>query len=82
MLFRSSPNVAEDHQTQNALSLVNQNAALLVKDIDAKANLVEVTLNLLRNKEKFSELSTAIAAVEKHDSAKEIVDEIIQLVKQ
>ena len=76
-----SPNVAEDHQTQNALSLVNQEAALLVKDIEANEKLVEVTLGLLKDTEKFSKLSAAIKAVEKYDSAKEIVDEIIHYAK-
>lgn len=48
-VFVPSPNVAEDHQTKNAMALVNQNAAILVKDVEAKEKLVEQTLALVKD---------------------------------
>ena len=53
VIFIPSPNVSEDHQTKNALSLVNYNAAILVKDVDAKSILVDEALSLLKDKERW-----------------------------
>ena len=47
-IFVPSPNVAEDHQTKNAMALVNQNAALLVKDDESRLNLIPILLGLLK----------------------------------
>ncbi len=74
-----SPNVAEDHQTQNALSLVKKNAAILVPDNSAKQELFSVTLELVRNSEKLSELSSNIEQLAQHNSANRIVDQIAKL---
>ena len=46
-----SPNVAEDHQTQNAQSLVNKNSALMVKDVESRLKLVEKIKSLSENKD-------------------------------
>ncbi|MCI4671733.1 MAG: undecaprenyldiphospho-muramoylpentapeptide beta-N-acetylglucosaminyltransferase [Bacteroidia bacterium] len=73
-----SPNVAEDHQTKNALSLTEKNAAVLVKDVDAGQELVPVALKVLTDEQRLAKLSTNIASMEKHDSAKEIVDVILE----
>jgi len=57
MILVPSPNVAEDHQTRNAEALVNKNAALLVKDHEAKERLIEQAIVLLENSIQCDELS-------------------------
>ncbi|QMU29405.1 undecaprenyldiphospho-muramoylpentapeptide beta-N-acetylglucosaminyltransferase [Adhaeribacter radiodurans] len=76
-----SPNVAEDHQTQNALSLVNRQAALLVKDVDAATNLYPAAFSLLADKAKQAQLSANIQKLGKPDAAENIVDQLISLLK-
>jgi UDP-N-acetylglucosamine--N-acetylmuramyl-(pentapeptide) pyrophosphoryl-undecaprenol N-acetylglucosamine transferase len=76
-----SPNVSEDHQTKNAMSLVDQSAAILVKDVEAKEKLVPTVLDLLQNQEKMDALRKGIENVEKHDAAKEILEEILAVMK-
>lgn len=76
-----SPNVAEDHQTKNALSLVNVEAAVLVKDVDAKDNLVKTAISIVQDKNRLSSLTKSIEGVKKHDSAAEIVNEILKELK-
>ncbi len=75
-----SPNVSEDHQTKNALSLVNVEAAVLVKDIEAKENLVKTAISIVQDTNRLSLLTNNIAKVKKHDSAKEIVNEILKVI--
>lgn len=60
-----SPNVAEDHQTKNAQSLMEDSAAVLIKDADAKLQLLPSALELLNDEEKLSKLSSKIQALEK-----------------
>ena len=76
-----SPNVAEDHQTKNAMALVNKNAAILVKDVDAKNNLVSETLNLITNENKQAKLVNQIKTFAMPNAAELIVDEVIKLMK-
>ncbi|WP_321320532.1 undecaprenyldiphospho-muramoylpentapeptide beta-N-acetylglucosaminyltransferase [Labilibaculum sp.] len=74
-----SPNVSEDHQTKNAMALVNKNAAIMVKDIDAEKELVLVALKLINDTDKLSELSANCKALAKPNAADEIADQIIAL---
>ena len=74
-----SPNVAEDHQTHNAMALVNKKAAILVKDVEAYDQLVDVALNVLSDEQKLNELAENIALLAQHDSADRIADEVIAL---
>jgi UDP-N-acetylglucosamine--N-acetylmuramyl-(pentapeptide) pyrophosphoryl-undecaprenol N-acetylglucosamine transferase len=76
-----SPNVAEDHQTKNAMALVYVNAAILVKDIDAKNNLITETLNLINDSNKQDELVKNIGTFAMPNAAELIVDEVIKLIK-
>ncbi|MFM2374985.1 MAG: hypothetical protein RLZZ165_81 [Bacteroidota bacterium] len=76
-----SPNVAEDHQTKNARSLTERGAAILVQDGEAKAKLAGIVMELLSHPGKLEALQAGIAAVEKHDSGREIATEILSLVK-
>ena len=74
-----SPNVAEDHQTQNALALVQKNAAILVADDTAEKQLFSIALNLVKNPAKLIDLSANIILHAQHNSANRIVDEIEKL---
>ncbi|MES2726053.1 MAG: undecaprenyldiphospho-muramoylpentapeptide beta-N-acetylglucosaminyltransferase [Bacteroidota bacterium] len=76
-----SPNVAEDHQTKNAMALVNKNAAVLVKDIDARKQLITETLSLINNSDKQAELVKNISTFAIPNAAELIVDEIVQMIK-
>jgi UDP-N-acetylglucosamine--N-acetylmuramyl-(pentapeptide) pyrophosphoryl-undecaprenol N-acetylglucosamine transferase len=76
-----SPNVAEDHQTKNAMALVEENAALLVKDVDAANTLWDTILKVLNDNNLASELSANIKKLEKPEAAKSIADEVINLLK-
>lgn len=71
-----SPNVSEDHQTKNAMALVNKGAALLIKDVEAKEKLVASALELLSNSSKQTELSNEIAKLGKPAATETIVDVI------
>ena len=76
-----SPNVAEDHQTKNALALVNKNAALYVKDVDAKDKLVDEALQAVKQPELLTNLSKNIAELAFTNSANVIAKEVIQLAE-
>ena len=69
-----SPNVAEDHQTKNAMALVEKNAALLVKDKDAVTEMLPKAFELLENAERISELQHNIRLLGKPSAAKDIAD--------
>jgi UDP-N-acetylglucosamine--N-acetylmuramyl-(pentapeptide) pyrophosphoryl-undecaprenol N-acetylglucosamine transferase len=72
-----SPNVSEDHQTKNAMSLVNKNAALIIKDADAKEKLGGMVIDLLNDEAKMKELSHNILLLAKKNAAPEIAEDII-----
>ncbi|MDR0687005.1 MAG: undecaprenyldiphospho-muramoylpentapeptide beta-N-acetylglucosaminyltransferase [Dysgonamonadaceae bacterium] len=71
-----SPNVAEDHQTKNALALANRNAAILIPDSDAANSLIPLAMEIVHNRERLEELSTNIRRLAVPDAANRIVDEI------
>ncbi len=77
-----SPNVAEDHQTKNAKSLVDKMAALMVKDVDAHTNLVPCVLSLLDNEAQMKELSRQIALLAKPNATEDIVKEIVKIIEE
>jgi UDP-N-acetylglucosamine--N-acetylmuramyl-(pentapeptide) pyrophosphoryl-undecaprenol N-acetylglucosamine transferase len=77
-----SPNVAEDHQTHNAMALVNKHAAVLVKDVEAGEKMVQTALELIQNEKTLQELHTNILTLALPDSAKLIAQEVITLAKQ
>ncbi len=74
-----SPNVAEDHQTQNAKALVEQNAAIMVKDSDLKKVLFLEIKNLLNNKNKQEDLSAQMAKLAKPDAALDIAKIVLSI---
>lgn len=77
-----SPNVAEDHQTKNALALVKKNAAILVTDKEAENILIETALKVVSDENKLQSLSLNIAKLAQHKSADRIVDEIIAIIEK
>ena len=76
-----SPNVAEDHQTKNALALVDKDAAIYVKDAEAKEKLLSVALETVKDNEKQKALSNNIAKLALPDSATVIAKEVLKLIK-
>jgi len=76
-----SPNVAEDHQTKNAMSLANKNAAIMIADKDAENQLVDKALQLIHNESELQSLSTNILKLALPDAANSIVDEIEKILK-
>ena len=77
-----SPNVAEDHQTHNAMALVNKHAAVLVKDVEAREKMVQTALELIQDEKTLQELQTNILTLALPDSAKLIAQEVMTLAKQ
>ena len=76
-----SPNVAEDHQTKNALALVNKDAALYVKDAEAQEKLLDTALETVADDELLKQLSINIAKLALPDSARLIAEEVLKLIK-
>ena len=79
-LLVPSPNVAEDHQTKNARTLSDHNAAVLIPDREAEEKLVLMAIELLKNKERLCELSENITLFAQQNSAKRIVDEVFKII--
>ena len=74
-----SPNVAEDHQTKNALALADRNAALYVKDADAPATLLKLAVDTVNDEAHLKSLSENILQLALPDSAEIIAKEVIKL---
>lgn len=74
-----SPNVTDDHQTHNAMALVKQHAALLIKDSDARAMLIPAALNLLKDEEQQKQLALHCRQMAITNATDRIVDEILKL---
>jgi len=81
VIFVPSPNVAEDHQTKNAEALVQKNAALLVKDSEAREVLVQKTIDLLKDNAKIQDLEKNIAQLAQAKATEQIVDEVLGLLR-
>ncbi len=76
-----SPNVTEDHQTFNAMALVNHNAGLMIKDNESKQKLFPAALKLLKDENKMQELSLNIGKLGIANAADRITDEILKVAK-
>jgi UDP-N-acetylglucosamine--N-acetylmuramyl-(pentapeptide) pyrophosphoryl-undecaprenol N-acetylglucosamine transferase len=76
-----SPNVAEDHQTKNAMSLVNEQAALMIKDVEADSKLIDAALKLLYDESQCLKLAANISRLGKPNATEEIVNEIEKLIQ-
>jgi UDP-N-acetylglucosamine--N-acetylmuramyl-(pentapeptide) pyrophosphoryl-undecaprenol N-acetylglucosamine transferase len=75
-----SPNVAEDHQTKNAIALVEKDAAIMVKDSDARNDLIPKFLELASNDTQMVQLSVNIQKLAKPDADDLIVKEVYKLI--
>lgn len=76
-----SPNVAEDHQTKNAMALVKNNATILITDEEAVDMLVAKALETVYDDKKLKSLSDNISKLAQKDSANRIVDEMVKVIK-
>ena len=81
-IFVPSPNVAEDHQTHNAMALVSKDAALMVRDWDAKEQLLPTACDLLENPEKIATLEKNIAALARTEAAMDIAKEVYTVLEK
>ena len=81
-IFVPSPNVAEDHQTKNAMALVKINAAEMIKDSEAEEKLIPLALQLIENESYLKKLSENILNYAKPDATSKIADIILQLAEK
>ena len=77
-----SPNVAEDHQTCNAMALVKKDAALMVKDAEARQKLIPLALETVANKEQLKKLGENAYKMAFKDSARVIAEEVLKLAER
>lgn len=73
-----SPNVAEDHQTKNAMALVERNAALIVKDVEAVSNAISTAIDLLDDEDQRSALREEILRLARPDATAAIASEVLK----
>jgi UDP-N-acetylglucosamine--N-acetylmuramyl-(pentapeptide) pyrophosphoryl-undecaprenol N-acetylglucosamine transferase len=81
VVFIPSPNVAEDHQTKNAKAIVDKNGAILIKENELEEKFETIFSDLISNENLQKQLSTNIKQLAKPNATKDIVEEIIKLVK-
>ncbi len=81
VIFVPSPNVAEDHQTHNAMALLNKNAAMLVNDSEAEEKLMATAIYTLKDHKKLESLEKNIATMAMTDSDMAIVKEAYKIVR-
>ena len=80
-VFVPSPNVAEDHQTHNAMALVEKDAALMVRDADAETQLLDTVEGLLPDEARLANLEKNILKLGRKDASEVIAKEVLKLVK-
>ena len=81
-LLVPSPNVAEDHQTKNAMALVDHGAAVMVRDAEAADKLMPEALALVKDNAKLQKLSANISKMALRNAVGDIVDRVMQIVEQ
>jgi UDP-N-acetylglucosamine--N-acetylmuramyl-(pentapeptide) pyrophosphoryl-undecaprenol N-acetylglucosamine transferase len=82
VVFVPLPTAAEDHQTKNAMSLVNANAAIIVKNSETEKELLPVVFDLLKNVDKQDEMKDNIAKFARPNAAEDIVDQIEMILNK
>ena len=80
-IFVPSPNVAEDHQTHNAMALVEKNAALMVRDAEAGEKLLDTVEGLLPDEARLADLEANILRLGRKDASEVIAKEVLKLIK-
>ncbi|MBN2164736.1 MAG: undecaprenyldiphospho-muramoylpentapeptide beta-N-acetylglucosaminyltransferase [Marinilabiliaceae bacterium] len=78
-IFVPSPNVAEDHQTKNAMALVEEDAAVMIKDDDSDL-IAETAISLLNDVNKLEQIKRSVVKFARPNAANDIVNEIVKLV--
>ena len=81
-IFVPSPNVAEDHQTHNAMALVRRDAALLVRDADAGTELLPTAVGLLASPARIAQLEQNALSMALRDAAQVICDEVYKTIEK
>ena len=81
VIFVPSPNVAEDHQTHNAMALVGKDAAIMVKDVEASEKLMSTACDLIENEERITLMERNISALALREAAMTIAEEVYRIVK-
>ena len=79
-IFVPSPNVTEDHQTHNAMALVNKDAGLIVKDSEAAEKLMDTACTLINDPEKIALIEKNVAALAKSDAAMTIAEQVYRII--
>jgi len=74
-----SPNVSEDHQTKNAMALVNKNAAIHIPDAKAKEQLIPTAIDTVKDADKLAQLSANIQEMARPNAAQQIAKEVLML---
>ena len=77
-----SPNVAEDHQTKNAMALVQKDAALFTTDAEAQQTLLPLAINTVLDQQKLNQLSANILKLARPNASSDIADEVIRLAEE
>ena len=77
-----SPNVAEDHQTKNAMALVKKGAAICITDKEAPIKLISEALKLIHDAERIKKLQENILTLAKPNAAATIANEVIELANE
>ena len=80
VIFVPSPNVAEDHQTHNAMALVRKDAAMMVKDAEAGEKLMATACTLIENKERIALMEKNITALALREAAMTIAEEVYRII--
>lgn len=80
VIFVPSPNVAEDHQTHNAMALVRKDAAIMVKDAEAEEKLMKAACDLMENPENITLMERNIARLALRDAAMTIAEEVYRII--
>ena len=81
VIFIPSPNVAEDHQTKNAMAIVDKKGAIIIKESELDSSFEPIFSNLISNENLQKELSENIKKLAKPNATKDIVEEIVKLIK-
>lgn len=79
-VFVPSPNVAEDHQTHNAMALVNRKAGLIVKDNEAVNCLMKTAMELIHDQDRIAEIENNIKPLARLNAAQSIAEEVYKLI--
>jgi len=82
LIILPSPNVAEDHQTKNAMALQESRAAMMIKDVDANEKLIPTMIQLMEDKDMQANMTLSLKKLAKPNAASEIADYIIKSIPE